>query len=98
MDDDYRQRTQGLYKEMEKLQLSLAKIKYKSDRFKIYGKMKVLRKYLLKIQIEVIDKILASADVICCTLINAADKKLMNHVKYHRKGVPFDVLVIDECS
>ena len=65
---------------MHKLTLKLAKAKTKSEKYDIFTEFKQMRKDLRQLEFAQINQVLASADVICCTLTSAADKTLRKYI------------------
>jgi len=83
---------------MQKLNIKLAKVKTKSEKYEIYTEFKTLRKELRQLELAQINQVLANADVICCTLTSAGDKTLRKYIHTKLPDQLFDVLVIDECA
>lgn len=83
---------------MHKLNLSLTKVKTKSEKYDIYTEFKQMRKELRQLESDQINQVLANADVICCTLTSAGDKTLRKYIHTKLQDQLFDVLVIDECA
>jgi hypothetical protein len=77
---DYSKSTLSIRKEMNKLSLKLCKAKSKDERKGIYDEFKHLKKDLIEIEKKHIERVFASADIICCTLTSASDKKLRNYI------------------
>lgn len=67
-------------KEMHKLTLKLSKAKTKTEKYDIFTEFKQMRKDLRQMESALINQVLASANVICCTLTSAADKTLRKYI------------------
>ena len=78
--------------------MRLCKAKTKDDRKGIYDEFKQLKKDLRQIEMKHIERVFASADVICSTLTSASDKTLRNYIHNKMNDSLFDVCVIDECA
>lgn len=70
----------------------------KQERKDLWTEYKFLKKDLKNIETQYINDILLRADVICCTLTSAADKKLMRFIDQKLQDKLFDLVVIDECA
>lgn len=57
-----------------------------------------MRKELRELESSQVNQVLASADVICCTLTSAADKTLRKYIHTKLNDQLFDMCVIDECA
>lgn len=72
----YGKEINSIRREMNKLQQKLVKLVTYSEKKKVFAEFKDLKKELKSIEQVKIKNILASADVICCTLTSSNDKKL----------------------
>lgn len=65
---------------MQKLSVKLNKAKSKSEKYDIFGEFKQMRTELRQLESAQVDSVFANADVICCTLTSAADKRLRKYI------------------